>query len=361
METAELLDKAAREVFRDVETVKVPMSDGGEGLIDAVIAASGGSKEIVTVHDPLMGMIEAPYALVKGKLAVIEMAAASGLPLVEGSLRDPRYTSTYGTGELIRAALDSGCEYIVMGIGGSATNDGGMGALRALGAKFLDEKGRELDGRGIDLTKLAAIDLSELDERIADVSFTVMCDVTNPLCGPNGATWVYGPQKGGTPEILEELESGMEKYRDLLYEVTGHDCDNVMGAGAAGGFGAAAYAVLGAELRSGIETMLGMLKFDEKLEGVDIVVTGEGRADGQSVSGKVMQGVARRAEAKGIPVIGLVGSLGEGWEEILKCGVSRLICITGGDVSVEEAMAEPKKHYYEAARRMFETYKDGSL
>ena len=361
MQTADLLDKAAREVFRNVETIKVPMSDGGEGLIDAVIAASGGKREIVTVHDPLMGLIEAPYAIVKGKLAVIEMAMASGLPLIDGSMRDPRYTTSYGTGELIRHALDSGCEYIVMGIGGSATNDGGMGALRALGAKFLDERGRELEGRGIDLTKLVAIDLSELDERIQDVSFTVMCDVTNPRCGPNGATWVYGPQKGGTPEMLEELEAGMEKYRDLLYEVTGHNCDNVIGAGAAGGFGAASYAVLGAELRSGIDTMLGMLKFDDKLEGVDLVITGEGCADKQSVHGKVMQGVARRAEAKGIPVIGLVGSLGEGWEEVLKCGISRLICITGGVVSAEEAMADPEKHYYDAALRMFETYKDGSL
>lgn len=361
METAELLDKAAREVFRDVETIKVPMSDGGEGLIDAVIAASGGRRVVAEVHDPLMGIIEADYAVVKDKLAVIEMAKASGLPLIDGSLRDPRYTSTYGTGELIRHALDNGCEYIVMGIGGSATNDGGMGALRALGARFLDEKGRELEGRGIDLTSLAAIDLSELDERIQDSSFTVMCDVTNPLCGPAGATFVFGPQKGGTPEILEELEGGMEKYRDLLLEVTGHDCDNVMGAGAAGGFGAAAYAVLGAELRSGIETMLGMLKFDEKLEGVDIVITGEGRADSQSVHGKVMQGVARHAEAKGIPVIGLVGSLGDGWEEILSCGVSRLVCITGGDITPEMAMSEPRRYYYEAARRMFETYIDGSL
>ncbi|MBR2675049.1 MAG: glycerate kinase [Mogibacterium sp.] len=334
-ETALLLDKAAQFVFKDVETVKLPLSDGGAGLLDAVISASGGRVETVAVHDPLMGLIEAPYVVIKDKLAVIDMTAVCGIELLDDSIGDEKLASSYGMGELIRSAIDCGCEYIVAGTGEVATNDGGMGALRALGAKFLDEKGRELEGRSEDVDRLAEIDLSEIDNRITDISFTLMCDIPNPI-------------------------EGMQRYTDILYKVTGHRSDNVIGTGAAGGFGAAAYAVLGAELRSGIDTMLGMVKFDSILEGSDLLITGTSIADEIAANSGVMQGVAKRAKAKGIPVIALVESLGEGWEEVLGCGVSKLVCISGEGKMTDnpEGAAEL---YYEAAVRMFENYREGNL
>lgn len=360
-EAALLLDKAARSVLGDIETVLISMADGGEGTVDAVLDASGGKRESCLVHDPLMGMVEASYAGVKGELAVMEMAAASGLPLIEGSMKDARYTTSYGTGEMILDAVEKGYKYIAMGLGGSATNDGGMGMLRALGAKFYNEDGKELEGRGIDLCSLEAIDLSELDERLNDISFTVMSDVTNTLTGENGATMVYGPQKGADEETLKMLEAGMCKYRDILNVLTGIDCDNVTSAGAAGGMGAAMYAVLGAEVRSGIEAILDLVGFDKKLVGTDLVITGEGRADSQSVNGKVMQGVGQRAKKAGVPAVGLVGSLGDGWEAVLSCGISRLFYIKDDDMSLEYAIENAERLYYDMAVRLFEEYKDGSL
>lgn len=360
-EAALLLDKAAKSVFPDAETMLVTMADGGEGTVDAVLDASRGKKETCLVHDPLMGMTEAYYAGIKGDLAVMEMAAASGLTLIDGSLRDAKHTTSYGTGEMILDAVEKGYKYIAIGIGGSATNDGGMGFLRALGAKFYDDGGRELAGRGIDLCSLSAIDLSGLDDRLMDISFTVMSDVTNPLTGENGATMVYGPQKGADEETLKMLEDGMCRYRDILNSLTGIDCDNVPGAGAAGGMGAAMYAVLGAEMRSGIETILDLVGFDKKLEGTDLVVTGEGRADGQSASGKVIQGVGMRAKAAGVPAVALVGTVGDGWEAVLSCGISRIFCIKDEDMSLEYAMENAKDLYYDTALRIFESYKDGSL
>ena len=360
-EAALLLDKAAGTVFREVDTVLISMADGGEGTVDAVLDASGGKRETCIVHDPLMGMTEATYAGIKGELAVMEMAAASGLTLVEGYLMDARRTTTYGTGEMILDAVEKGYKYIAMGLGGSATNDGGTGCLRALGAKFYDERGRELQGRGMDLARIRAIDLSGLDDRLMDISFTVMSDVNNPLCGENGATMVYGAQKGADSEALSELEEGMCNYRDILNVLTGINCDNVNGAGAAGGLGAAMYAVLGAEIRSGIDTILDLVSFDKKLEGTDLVVTGEGRADSQSVNGKVMQGVGKRAKAAGVPAVGIVGSVGDGWESVLSCGISRIICLKDDDMSLEYALENAKKLYFDAALRVFEDYRDGCL
>ena len=360
-EAALLLDKAARSVFREPDTVLISMADGGEGTVDAVLDASGGKRETCIVHDPLMGMTEASYAGIKGELAVMEMAAASGLTLIEGYLTDARRTTTYGTGEMILDAVEKGYKYIAMGLGGSATNDGGTGCLKALGAKFYDERGRELDGRGMDLARIKAIDLSGLDERLMDISFTVMSDVTNPLCGENGATMVYGPQKGADAKALSELEQGMCNYRDILNKLTGINCDNVNGTGAAGGLGAAMYAVLGAEIRSGVETILELVSFDKKLKGADLVVTGEGRADAQSVNGKVMQGVGKRAKAAGVHAVGLVGSVGDGWESVLSCGISRIVCLKDDDMSLEYAMENAKTLYYNAALRIFEDYRDGCL
>ena len=357
--TAELLSMAAREVFGECECSCVPVADGGEGTVEAVIAAEHGEKVTVKVHGPLMEEAESFYGVFDGYKAVIEMAAASGLPMVPEELRNPLNTTTFGTGELILDALERGYRDISIAIGGSATNDGGMGCARALGVKFLDDEGNELDGFGHDLVRVASIDVSGLDERVKDSKITVMCDVTNPLCGKDGATWTFGKQKGATPEIQEELERGMCRYRDVIKETFGVDCDGIPGAGAAGGLGAALRVFLGGEMRSGIETVLELIRFDERLEGVDLVVTGEGRTDWQSCFGKVMQGVGMHAKAKGIPVLGLSGSLGKNAMDICSCGVSSLMTTVNAPMTLSEALERAEELYYDGALRMFRFVKAG--
>lgn len=305
------------------------------------------------VCGPLWERRKACYAALDGRRAVMEMAAASGLPLVPAELRDPRNTTSYGTGELIRGALDKGFRDLSIAIGGSATNDGGIGCMRALGVRFLDEDGNELSGCGGDLIKIRSIDRSGLDPRLRDTHVTVMCDVTNPLCGENGATRTFGKQKGGTPEILDELEAGMENYRELLRREFGIDMDEEPGAGAAGGLGAALLSFLRAELRSGIETVLDLIEFDKKLEGVSLVVTGEGRADWQSAFGKVMQGVGRRCLRQGVPAVAIVGSMGDGAEQIFDYGIESMITTVNGVMPLEEALERAEELYLGAARRLF--------
>ena len=354
--TAELLTKAAWEVFGACECIGVPIADGGEGTVDALIDALKGEKSIAIVHDPLMNRIQAGCGIAGGK-DVIEMAAVSGLTLVPEALRDPLNTTTYGTGELILDALDRGCRELYIAIGGSATNDGGMGCLRALGARFLDKDGNELSGCGKDLAEVSTIDLAHLDSRLSDTSLTVLCDVKNPLCGENGATYTFAGQKGANLETMKLLENGMQNYRDVIRRQFDIDCDTVEGAGAAGGLGAALKVFLHATMQSGIETVLDLIGFDDLLDGADLVVTGEGRADAQSVCGKVIQGVALRARARGIPVYGLCGSLGDGAELLYDCGVTSLYSLVDENTSVEEAMANAEEVYYHAAVRMFSQIK----
>ncbi len=355
----ELLTRAAREVFGECETSGVPVADGGEGTVDAVIAAENGEKIAVAVHGPLMEETTAEYGVFGGDKAVIEMAAASGLPMVPEDLRNPLNTTTYGTGELILDALRRGYRNLSVAIGGSATNDGGMGCARALGVRFLDSEGNELEGFGRDLSHVASIDVSGLDERVREAKITVMCDVTNPLCGKDGATYTFGKQKGATPEIQEILEEGMCRYRDVIKGTFGVDCDQITGAGAAGGLGAALKVFLGGEMKSGIDTVLDLIHFDERLEGVDLVVTGEGRTDWQSCFGKVMQGVGVRAEKKGIPVLGLSGSLGKGAMDICRCGIASLMTTVNAPMPLSEALERAEELYYEGAVRMFRFVETG--
>ncbi|MBR1532952.1 MAG: glycerate kinase [Ruminococcus sp.] len=356
--TAELLTKAAQEVFGECECIGVPVADGGEGTVDAVIDALNGKKVSVSVHDPLMNRIQASYGIA-GEKAIIEMAAASGLTLVPEDQRDPMNTTTYGTGELVLDALDRGCRELYIAIGGSATNDGGMGCMRALGSKFLNKNGSELSGCGRDLADVAEINLSDLDKRLSDASVTVLCDVKNPLCGENGATYTYAKQKGATPETMELLEKGMQNYRDVIIEKFGIDCDTVEGAGAAGGLGAAFSVFLNAKMQSGIETVLDLIGFDDLLSGADLVITGEGRADAQSVCGKVMKGVALHAKVKGVPVIGLCGSLGDGAELLYDCGVTKLIALSDSAESIEDAIANAERYYFDSAVRLFRSLRNG--
>ena len=358
-QTVSLLTKAANEVFGECETSGVPVADGGEGTVEAVIGAENGTMIDVPVHGPLMEETTAHYGIFSDSKAVIEMAAASGLPMVPKEKRNPLNTTTFGTGELILDALNRGYKDISIAIGGSATNDGGMGCARALGVKFFDSEGNELEGFGRDLENIASIDVSGLDARLKEAKITVMCDVTNPLCGKDGATWTFGKQKGATPEIQERLEAGMCHYRDLIKDQFGIDCDAIQGAGAAGGLGAALKVFLHGEMKSGIETVLDLIRFDERLEGVDLVVTGEGRTDWQSCFGKVMQGVGEHAKAKGIPVLGLSGSLGKNAMDICKCGISSLMTTVNAPMPLEEALERAEELYYEGAVRMFRFVKTG--
>jgi glycerate kinase len=352
-QTVELLTKAAHEVFGPCETVGVPVADGGEGTTDAVILARKGKKVFATVHGPLMEEVSAYYGKLSKKEAVLEMAQASGLPMVPEELRNPLNTTTYGTGELVMAALDAGFTDISIAIGGSATNDGGMGFASALGIRFMDADGNVLEGKGSELEKVAHIDVSGLSEKAKKAHFTVMCDVTNPLCGKDGATYTFGKQKGGTPEILDRLEKGMCNYRDVIIKEFGVNPDDTPGTGAAGGLGAALKIFLQAEMKSGIETVLDLINFDKLITGADLIVTGEGRTDWQSCFGKVMQGVGDRAKKYDIPVTALCGGLGKGYDQIYEHGIDSIMTTVDGPMPLSEALDRAEELYYKGAVRMF--------
>ena len=359
-QTIELLTKAAGEVFPDCECIGVPVADGGEGTVNAVVSAAKGRLVTAEVHNPLMKKINAAYGITDGNKAIIEMSAASGLPLVPEHLRNPMNTTTYGTGELILDALDRGCRDISAAIGGSASNDGGMGCMKALGMRFLNKNGQELSGFGRELAEVAHIDAGGLDRRLSECSITVMCDVKNPLCGSYGAARTFAKQKGASPEIIELLESGMCNYRDVIKKEFGIDCDTIEGSGAAGGLGAALRVFTGGKMQSGIETVLKLIDFDEKLKDTDLVITGEGCTDSQSIFGKVMYGIGTHAQKFGIPCIGLSGSLGEGAEMLFDCGISSLHCIIDRPMTLEYAMNNAEALYYKAALRLFRTIKTGT-
>ncbi len=355
----QLLTQSAEESFPGCKTAGTLIADGGEGTVDAVIAMTKGSTIEVAVHGPLMEETKAVYGRISDTSAIIEMAAASGLPMVPGGLRNPLNTTTYGTGELIKDALDKGFRDISIALGGSATNDGGMGAMAALGVKFYDEAGEELKGVGSDLGRVVKVDVSGLHPAVKETRFTVMCDVNNPLTGPEGATYTFGKQKGGTPEILDQLEAGMKSYAQVVGKALKKDIDNLPGAGAAGGLGAALCGFLNATLKSGIETVLDLIDFDQMLEGVDVVVTGEGRIDWQSAFGKVPSGIGMRCKRKGIPAVAIVGGMGKGAEKIYEFGVDSILPTINGAMEIEEALERAEELYKGAADRMFRLLKVG--
>lgn len=311
---AELLDDAVREVFPEAETEKVLVADGGEGTMDTVLEELHGTYRKIKVKGPLGEERRAGYGILPGGKAMIEMAAASGLPLVPEDQRNPRKTTSYGTGMLIADALDQGIRDIMIGIGGSATNDGGMGAMSALGIRFLDGEGRTLRGCGDDLGRTADIDMSGAHPAIKEISFTVMSDVENPLLGKQGAAYTFGEQKGATGQDLESLEKGMEHYAEIVVKKTGKNRIQEKGAGAAGGLGFALLSFLDAELKSGIDTVLDITGFDEKLKDTDLVITGEGRMDWQSAFGKVPSGVGKRCRKAGVPAVRLFRAIACGME-----------------------------------------------
>lgn len=327
-----------REVCPEADVRVVAVADGGEGFVEAVLGAVGGREVDCFVLGPLEGNVRARYALVDdGKCAVMELAEASGLGLVVEDRRNPLFTSTFGTGEMIADAIDRGCRRIVMGIGGSATVDGGMGLLSALGVRFLDDRGSELRPCGGALDKIAEIDISRLDKRVFEVEITVACDVDNALCGPQGAAFVFGPQKGATPEMCEVLDRGLEHFAEVAKHCTGRNLFAIRGGGAAGGVGAAMAAFLGAKLLPGSKALLDAIGFDEIIAGADLIITGEGHIDRQTLDGKLPFGVLQRGRAKDIPVIAVAGRVSDA-EMLLESGFTAVLPAVGEDADLVEAM-----------------------
>ncbi len=351
--SAELLAEEARAFFPDADVSSLEVADGGEGTVDAIVASLGGDVVEVEVADPLGRPAIATYGLLPDNRAVIEMAAASGLPMLSLAERNPLLTSTYGTGQLVADALGRGVRDISLAIGGSATNDCGMGCMRALGARFLDETGAELAGTGADLARVASIDLSGLDPRVAATTFHVMCDVDNPLVGPRGATYTFGPQKGATPQMADELEAGMRNMAQVIEKTFGVAVADAPGMGAAGGLGAAARVFLGAQVVGGVDWVLDLVGFDQALVGCDVCVTGEGHADSQSAHGKVVSGVAARCRRAGVPCVGIVGGMDAGATELLGCGVDALVPTVIDAASIEEVLACAERNFRLAAQRTF--------
>ncbi|ADK82389.1 glycerate kinase [Sediminispirochaeta smaragdinae] len=331
----------------------VPIADGGEGTTDTVVRALGGEKRRCRVTDPLGRTVEAEWGMLPGQKAVLEMAAASGLPLVPENKRDPSLSTTYGTGELMKAALDAGCKEILLGIGGSATNDGGAGMAQALGISLKDKSGNEIKRGGAALLSLDSIDVSRMDPRIKDIKLITACDVTNPLCGPQGASATYGPQKGASPAMVKELDRALAHYAEIVERDLHVSIAELPGSGAAGGLGGGLVGLLGAELRPGIDAVLSMLDFSELVRDADLVITGEGKLDRQTPFGKVPAGVALWTKRAGeIPVIAIVGDIGDDFEAVYDVGIDAVISTVNRAMTLAEAMEKGRGLLVETGERV---------
>jgi len=362
LEVAEAVERGFRMVFPEAEYVKVPMADGGEGTVQSLVDVTGGRIVEVEVTGPLGEPVLAFFGLLgDGKTAVIEMAAASGLHLVPRDRRNPLVTTTRGTGELIRAALDAGANHLIIGLGGSATNDGGAGMVQALGGRLLDRDGRDIGPGGGALADLQAIDLSELDPRLKSVRIDVACDVDNPLTGAKGASAIFGPQKGATPDMVAILDRNLAHYADMIRRELGKQVGDIPGAGAAGGLGAGLLAFLPAELKRGVDIVIETVQLAERVKGADLVITGEGRIDGQTVFGKTPIGVAKTAKRFGVPVIGIAGSLGDDSMAVLDHGIDALFTIVPGVVPLEQALEQAERYVTQTARHIASVYRLGQI
>ncbi|WP_312467586.1 glycerate 2-kinase [Pseudescherichia sp.] len=361
-EVAQAIEKGFREIFPDAHYVSVPVADGGEGTVEAMIAATQGAEHTASVTGPLSERVDARWGMSgDGHTAFIEMAAASGLALVPPELRNPLITTSRGTGELILHALEHGARNIIIGIGGSATNDGGAGMVQALGAKLCDANGTEIGHGGGSLMSLNTIDISGLDPRLASCTIRVACDVTNPLTGEQGASRIFGPQKGATDAQIVELDNNLSHYADVIKKSLRVDVKAVPGAGAAGGMGAALMAFLGAELKSGIEIVTQALNLEEHIHDCTLVVTGEGRIDSQSIHGKVPVGVAKVAKKYHKPVIGIAGSLTHDVGVVHQYGIDAVFSVLTSIGTLEEAFRGAFDNIYRASRNIAATLRVGML
>ncbi|MFB9135965.1 glycerate kinase [Vibrio olivae] len=358
MEVAQAIEQGFRQVLPDAEYVKLPMADGGEGTVQSLVDATQGSIVELDVTAPLGNSVKGFFGLMGDKkTAVIEMAAASGLHLVSFEQRNPLLTSSVGTGELIKAVLDQGVKHIIIGIGGSATNDGGLGMAQALGVKMLDAEGNALGAGGGELNKLARIDVSELDPRLSQITLEVACDVDNPLCGPKGASHVFGPQKGATEEMVKTLDENLAHYAQIIERDLGCSVKDLPGAGAAGGLGAAFVALLGAQLRPGIDIVMDAVNFDDVLADTDLVITGEGRIDSQTIHGKTPIGVARMAKKHDLSVIGIAGSLAQDCGVVHEHGIDAVFSVVNGAVPLKTALEQAADNLQLTARNVAAMYK----
>jgi glycerate kinase len=353
LEVATEIEAGFREIFPDADYFKLPMADGGEGTVAAMVDATGGTRVEVDVTGPLGEPVTAFYGLTgDGKSAIIEMAAASGLALIAAHLRNPWETTSYGTGELVRAALDTGVNHLIIGIGGSATNDGGAGMLQALGVKLQDLNGCEIGFGGGKLASLEHIEISGMDPRLRSCRIEAACDVNNPLTGPKGASAVFGPQKGATPEMVAALDANLIRYASIINRDLGVQVESVPGAGAAGGMGAALLAFLGAQLRPGIEIIMEAVGFEAIVKHADMVITGEGRIDSQTIHGKTPIGVARMAKRYGKPVIGIAGCLASDAAVVHGHGFDAVFSVITQVCTVEEALTNAAVNVRTASRNI---------
>lgn len=359
MEAGNTVKKAFEKVFEGTACV-FPVADGGEGTVDTLVSALNGEKINVSVTGPLGESVEAFYGIINnGKTAVIEMASASGLPMVPENKRNPLNTTTYGVGELIKDAIKRGVRDFVIGLGGSATNDGGLGMLSALGVEFKDENNNKCGIFGRDLFNIKSINADNVLKEIKECNFRAACDVTNPLCGSNGASAVFGPQKGADEKMVKDLDMALLVYSDICKDTINKDCANIPGAGAAGGLGYALMAFLNAKLEPGIDIVLGLLNIEEEIKTADIVVTGEGRLDFQTVMGKAPGGVAKMAKKYSLPVIAFSGSIGKGVEKCNDGGIDAFFPIVRSVVTLEEAMKKEnaENNLYNTSLQVFNTIK----
>ena len=357
MEVATAIENGFRQVIPNAEYIKLPMADGGEGTVQSLVDASNGTIIEHSVTGPLGEQVNGFFGLMgDGKTAIIEMAAASGLHLVSPELRNPMLTTSFGTGELILAALDKGVEHIIVGIGGSATNDGGIGMAQALGVRFLDENNKQISYGGGALDRLHHIDISNIDPRLVSVRLEVACDVDNPLCGEKGASQVFGPQKGATPEMVTQLDNNLAHYAEIIKRDLGKDVKDMAGAGAAGGMGAALLGLFNAQLRPGIEIVMDAVNLADVLKDADLVITGEGSIDSQTIHGKTPIGVARTAKRFNKPVIGIAGSLSSDCNVVHEHGIDAVFSVVPRSVSLAEALAEAAINVELTARNVAAIY-----
>ncbi|MBY7025096.1 glycerate kinase [Clostridium botulinum] len=344
-EACEAMERGIKKVIPNAECIKVPMADGGEGTVEALVESTNGEIHEVEVLNPLGQKVNACFGMLGNKTtAVIEMATASGIQLIKREDRNPLITTTYGTGELIKAALDKGIKHIIIGIGGSATNDGGAGMIQALGGKLLDSNGSEISFGGGALNKLENIDLSSLDSRLKDTTIEVACDVTNPLIGEKGASAIFGPQKGATLEVVKELDTNLAHYADVIKRCLGKDIAYAEGAGAAGGLGAALLAFLDGKLKRGIDLVIKHTDLSEKVKGADFLFTGEGSIDSQTIFGKTPIGVAKVAKKENVQTIAFAGRVGKGVENLYPEGIDAIFGILTGVTDIDEALALGKEN-----------------
>ncbi|CAB1246062.1 D-glycerate kinase [Ruminococcaceae bacterium BL-4] len=341
-EVCSIMKKAILNYFPDAKVLSIPVADGGEGSVDAFLSAVGGKKVPLVVKGPYFEDIPAFYGVLPDGTAVIEMAAAAGLPLV-GENRSAGKTTTFGVGQLIAHAAKSGCHKIIVGLGGSATNDGGAGAAAALGIRFLDEGGHEFVPVGETLGKVTSIDTIGLNAVLKDIDLITMCDIDNPLCGPHGAAAVFGPQKGASEEEIRLLDQNLSHLAEIIQRDLGKNIRFLPGSGAAGGMGGGMTAFFDSRLQAGIETVLDIVGFDDKVRGADLVFSGEGKLDSQSLRGKVIVGVARRTKKQGVPLIAIVGDIGDQIENIYREGVSAVFSINRVAVPFSEAKQRCKE------------------